>query len=289
MKEKICLALCQVSSVFAESDGQDPRPANLAKAEECIAQASKMGADLAIFGEVFLTGYRSDNLISRYACSLDPPDEYVQSIAEIAAKNSMHIIMGLATRASHVTGAIYNTAVFFGPQGLLGAYRKVYLANFTYAKGVAYESVFYARGRELPVFHTDLGSIGIEICADLRHSEILRVYALKGAQIVVNIAAAAQGFEDYWDLAMRLGAMDNNFYFVMTSVVGQQKDDTFFGGSRVVDPYGQEIGRTKNKVEEVLVVELDLSVVREAREASHIFFERIPELYEIISKPIPYP
>jgi predicted amidohydrolase len=289
MKEKIRLALCQVSSVFTESDDQDPRPANLAKAEECIAKAGKTGADLAIFGEVFLTGYRSDNLLSRYACSLDPPDEYIRSIAEIAAKNKIHIIMGLATRGSHVPGAVYNTAAFFGPQGLWGAYRKVYLANFAYAKGVAYESVFYARGRELPVFHTDLGSIAIEICSDLRHSEILRVYALKGAQMVVNIAAAAQGFEDYWDLAMRLGAMDNNFYFIMTSVVGQQKDDTFFGGSRVVDPYGQEIARIENSVEEVLVVELDLSAVQEAREASHIFFERMPELYEIISKPIPYP
>lgn len=289
MKEKVRLALCQVSSVIAEHDGQDPRPANLAKAREYVSEAAKMGADLAVFGETFLTGYRSDESISRYACSVDPLDEYAEAIADMASKNGMHILMGLASRGSHVSGAIYNAAALFGPQGLLGTYRKVYLANFVWTKGVANESAFYARGRELPVFLTDLGTIGIEICADLRHSEILRVYALKGAHIVVNIAAAAQGFETYWDLAMRLGAMDNNLYFVMTSVVGQQKDYVFFGGSRVIDPYGQEMGRIENGVEDILVVEIDLSVVQEDREASYILSERMPELYDIISRPTPYP
>jgi omega-amidase len=289
MKEKIRVALCQTRSVFAGNDGQDPRPANLVRAEECVAEAVHMGADLVIFGEVFLTGYRSDQLLSRYACNLEQPDEYVQVIADMAARNNMHIIMGLATRGSLVTGAIYNTAAFFGPHGLLGAYRKVYLADFAYAKGVANESVFYARGRELPIFQTDLGTIGIEICADLRHSEILRVYALKGAHIVVNIAAAAEGFEGYWDLAMRLGAMDNSLYFIMTSVVGQQKSDTFFGGSRVINPYGQEIARAENGVEKVLAVEIELSAVQQAREASHVFYERMPELYEIIAQPVGYP
>ena len=289
MKNTVRLALCQVESAIAESDEQDPRPANMSKAREFVAKAADVGADLAMFGEAFLTGYCSDEFINRYACSLDPPDEYAEGIREMAATSGLHILIGLAARGGHVPGAVYNAAALFGPEGLIGVYRKVYVANFVWAKGVANESTYYARGRELPVFETQLGTIGVEICADVRHSEILRVYALKGAHVVVNIAAAAQGFEEYWDLAMRLGAMDNGLYFVMTSVVGRQKDFVFFGGSRVLDPYGQEIVRIPHGVQDMALVELDLSVVNEARGASHVFSERMPELYEILAQPSPYP
>ena len=49
-------------------------------------------------------------------------------------------------------------------------------------------------GRELKVFDSPFGKIGITICFDSAFSEVWRVLALKGADVVVNISAVPKEF-----------------------------------------------------------------------------------------------
>lgn len=133
-------------------------------------------------------------------------------------------------------GDVYNTAVLFGPRGMIGAYRKAHVAAFPYSEGISMERCFYSPGRELPVFDTDLGRIGIHICYDISFPEVARVQALKGADFLINVSASAGGFEEFWDHALFVRATENCSWYAVCSVVGMQRGDRLFGGSRVVSP-----------------------------------------------------
>jgi beta-ureidopropionase len=169
-------------------------------------------------------------------------------------------------------------------------YRKTHVAGFTYGEGVAMERCFYSPGKDLPVFDTPLGRIGVHICYDSSFPEVARVQALKGAELLVNTSASAAGFEEFWEHALFMRAAENATWYVVCSVVGKQRGETvLFGGSRVVDPNGKVVAAAKYHEEDMLIVDIDLALTRQNRVQSHVFSTRQPELYASIVHPTPYP
>jgi N-carbamoylputrescine amidase len=69
-----------------------------------------------------------------------------------------------------------NSAVLVGPGGLLGRYRKTHLWDR--------EKLLYEPGRDLPVFDTPVGRVGVLICYDAWFPEAARTLALRGAEII---------------------------------------------------------------------------------------------------------
>src|SRR5229473_353799 len=181
-------------------------------------------------------------------------------------------------RTGHA-GDVYNTALLVGPQGVIGAYRKTHVAAFTYFNGVATERCFYSPGKDLPVFDTAIGRIGIHICYDMSFPEVARVQALKGADFLVNVSASAGGFEEYWEHGMFMRAAENCTWYMVCSVVGMQRNDRLFGGSRVVDPGGKVVALGKFDEEDFVIADIDLEQQRSARTTSHLFNTRQPEIY----------
>jgi predicted amidohydrolase len=159
------------------TETQDPRDVNLARALEALGRAAEAGAQLVVFGEMYLSGYRTDEWLSKWATVIDPPDRHLQVLLDAARKHRVHVIMGMATFGAVMPGDIYNTALLVGPEGLVGAYRKCHVAAFPYSEGISTERCFYSPGRDLPVFDTPLGRIGIHICYDIAFPEVPRVQA----------------------------------------------------------------------------------------------------------------
>ncbi len=287
-RDKFKVALCQCSSVLADKD-LDPRPPNLKKALENIRKAAREGAKLAIFGEIYLQGYGSQEYFSKYATTLNPPDDYFTTLAQSAEENDIYVIMGMVTRAEQFPEDLFNSAVFVGPDGLIGTYRKTHVAAWAGvgpagAEIIVAEKSCYSPGNEIPVFDTPLGRIGIQVCYDIWFPEVTRVQTLKGAQLIVNTSAAVSPFEESWDILLRARAMENQIWLALTSVVGKQRDYNLFGGSRVVDPTGRESGRAKDNVEDFVIAEVDYKKERDMREQSHYFHDRNPRLYDEIAK-----
>jgi predicted amidohydrolase len=186
-------------------------------------------------------------------------------------------------------GDVYNTALIVGPDGVVGAYRKTHVAAFPYSEGVSKERAFYSPGRDLPVFDTPLGRLGIHICYDMSFPEVARVQALKGADLLINVSASAGGFEEMWEHGLFIRAVENSTWYMVCSVVGMQRGDRLFGGSRVVDPSGRVVAAGKFDEEDFVIADVDLSLTRAARASSHSFSIRQPEIYRAISDPVPYP
>src|ERR1700730_10528002 len=288
MTNTIRVALVQSESCLG-TETLDPRDANMARALEAIRRAADAGAQLVVFGEMYLSGYRTDEWLSKWATVINPPDRHVQVLMDAAREHGLHVIMGTASFGAVMPGDVYNTALLVGPGGLVGAYRKCHVAAFPYSEGISMERCFYSPGRELPVFDTPLGRIGIHICYDISFPEVARVQALNGADLLINIAASAGGFEEMWEHAAYMRAVENASWYMVCSVVGNQRGDRLFGGSRIVDPAGKLVATGKFDEEDFLIADIDLSCTREVRSRSHCFSARNPELYRAIAEPTPFP
>jgi predicted amidohydrolase len=282
------IALIQSKSTVG-TETFDPREDNLARALQAIEEVARKGAQLVVFGEMYLSGYRTDEWLYKWATSVEPPDAHVQTLIETAKALNVHIMMGAATFGRFIPGDVYNSTLFVGPTGLLGVYRKTHVAAFSYSQGVAMERCFYSPGKELPVFDTSLGRIGIHICYDITFPEVSRVQALKGAELLVNSSASAAGFEEVWDHALFMRATENATWYVVCSVVGEQRGDILFGGSRIIDPTGKVVAAGKYNEEDVIIANIDLTLTRKERASSHLFNARQPALYAEVTQPTPHP
>lgn len=288
MARVIRLALVQCPSDLGTAD-QDPRDGNLERALGHMEAAAKASADLVVFGELYLTGYRTDEWLHRWASVLEPPDEHVVALHDAARRLNLHVIVGMATRGRGMPGDIYNSALLIGPGGVIGIYRKIHVAGFPYSQGISLERCFYSPGNELPVFDTGLGRIGIHICYDLTYPEVVRTLVLKGAELVINCSATVCGMETYVRHAMYTRAVENATWLAICSVVGDQRGDQLVGGSRVLDPTGRVAGIAPENVDTVVLADVDLDASHAVRSTMHAFSIRQPALYRPITEPVPYP
>ena len=96
-----------------------------------------------------------------------------------------------------------NVAVLYNRQGKIhGIYEKVQLPDAETEQGAV-------PGNSLPVFETDFGKIGIQICWDSSFPEISRILALNGAEILFcPVWGYIQG-TDEWEFIPRCRAIDN--------------------------------------------------------------------------------
>ena len=267
----------------------DPRDANLTRALEAVDSLRGGDVELAIFGELFLSGYRTDELLLRYATRIDPPDEHIAALIATCTTNSLHVLLGAATFGHPVPGDIYNSAILVGPGGVSGVYRKTHVAAFPHAGGVSMERAFYSPGRELPVFELPSGTIGAHICYDMTFPEVARVQTLLGAEALVNVAAAARGFEPGWEHIPYVRAVENAVWYIVCSVVGEQRDDVMIGGSSIIDPTGAVVASAKRGEEDIVVADIDLDLSRIVRASRHLFSDRQPTMYAPIARATPYP
>jgi 5-aminopentanamidase len=258
------IGICQLESEVGTAD-RDPRPSNLRRAEAAIQAVAADGARLAVFGEAFLNGYASDEYTSRYAVAESDDDVWIARLVQLAKAHDIQLLMGASTFKHVPEERSYNTALLIAPSGLAGVYNKTHLAVYGDGTERLAESEYWHPGDTIPVFETELGRIGVEICYDNAFPEVSRTLALQGAELIVNISAAIRGYEEHWASHIRVRAAENAVWFLHVSVVGTQKTVEFFGGSRLYTPEGDLQFAAPYGEEFVGVVSVDL----ETRQKNH--------------------
>jgi predicted amidohydrolase len=287
MARAVRIALCQARSSIA-GNGADPRPENLARAIQLMRRAKEEGGQLLLFGEIYLNGYRSDEALREFATSVTPPDQDMQDLVRVANEIGVFVAIGICRRAETRQGGLFNSAVLIGPSGVIGWYDKVHLGTLPLFDGrIVLEGAIWRPGRSYKVFDTPVGYIGLQVCRDIRFPEASRVLALKGAEVIVNLSAAAEMRASSWSYFTQARAAENLTWLAMASVVGVQKDSRLFGGSRIVSPHGTIVARTRDDEEDLVVQEIDLDEVAQARAMSHVFDTRVPAAYAAITEEVP--
>jgi len=231
---------------------------NLRQISEQASKARKRNVDLLIFPELHLTGYTMRDEVSHLAESIPGPS--TRKVEATAREHGVHIIFGMPEE-SEVKGVIHNTAVFVGPKGLVGKYRKIHLPTHS----VFEERRYYRPGQEASVFKTDVGIIGLNICYDLYFPELTRLQALQGAELVVCISASPGLRRRFFEGFCLSRAMENAVYLAYVNRVGIEEGLQFWGGSRVIAPNGSVLAQCKYDLEEFQICKVDLSEVSRAR------------------------
>jgi len=211
---------------------------NLRTISEQANRARRKNVDLLIFPELHLTGYTMRDEVYGLAEAITGPS--VRRVERIAREQGVHIIFGMPEEGK-AKGVVHNTAVFVGPKGVVGSYRKVFLPTHTAFE----ERRYYKPGHDAPVFDTPLGTIGLNICYDLYFPELTRLLTLAGAEIIICISASPSLRRRFFEGFALSRAMENAVYLVYVNRVGIEDGLQFWGGSRVVAPSGSILAQCK--------------------------------------------
>jgi len=272
MKEKIRLALAQISSK------RENKKENLRKIEEFTIRAKEQAADLVIFPELSLTGYVVRDQIYELAETIPGPS--TKRIEDMAKKTGMHIIFGMPELSEKTKATIFNTAVFVGPKGVIGKYRKMYLPTHS----VFEEKRYFRPGYQTAAFDTELGNIGLCICYDLFFPEVCRLTRLKGAELIVSISASPAVRRSYFEILTAARALENTTFLAYVNLVGVEDGLQFWGGSRLVSPTGDILAKAKNDEEDLLICEVDYSDIRPVETFIPTLRDLRPELFDELKK-----
>jgi predicted amidohydrolase len=272
MKEKIKLALAQISS------RRENKKENLQKIEEFTMKAKEQAADLVIFPELSLTGYVVHDQIYELAEVIPGPS--TKKIEELAKKTGAHIIFGMPELSEKTKATIFNTAVFVGPNGFIGKYRKMYLPTHS----VFEEKRYFRPGYQTAAFNTSVGNIGLFICYDIFFPEVCRLTRLKGAQLLVCISASPAVRRSYFEILTLARALENTAFLAYVNLAGVEDGLQFWGGSRVVSPTGDLIVKAKYDEEDLVFCEVDYRDLRSVETFIPTLRDLRPELFDELRK-----
>ena len=279
MTDPFTAAVVQMASVPS-----DPM-ATAEKAAARLREAAANGARLAVFPEALIGGYpkgasfgapiglrkpEGRDAFARYhaaAIDLDGPE--VACLAEACAETGVFAVVGVIERDG---ATLYCTVLYLdGAKGLVGKHRKL--------MPTAGERLIwgFGDGSTLPVFQTELGTVGAVICWE-NYMPALRMHMYH--QGVTLYCAPTADDRDTWLPTMQHIALEGRC-FVLTacqhitraaygpdheSALGDEPDRVMMrGGSAIVSPLGQVLAGPDFSGETILYARIDPAEVMRAK------------------------
>jgi predicted amidohydrolase len=260
-------------------DSQNDKEKNLKVAEEFIDEAASKGAKLIGLPEMMnFIG----NEEGEFENAESIPGPTIERMAFKAKKYKIWLHCGSIFEKIENEKKLYNTTVFLNPDGKIAAiYRKIHLFDVNISNGPSFkESSTKKPGDQIVVTNTDLGKIGFSICYDMRFSEIYKIMALKGAQIIfVPAEFTLHTGKDHWEPLLRARAIENLCYVIAPAQIGVKTTFQTYGKSMIIDPWGNVIARASDKPS-VILSEIDLNYLESVRKQVPSLTNRRPSVYK---------
>lgn len=264
-------------------------------------------ASLVMTPELALTGYtcedlfHSDDLIKKIERSLE-------KIRGASVKESLWVV---GTPLRLADGRLFNVAMVFHQQKILGAVPKQYLPNM----GEFYERRWFMSGMDvdLDLNHSTLGtfrlsprmifsfqglSVGIEICHDLWAPQApSTLLALQGANLILNLSASNETLlkESYRKKLVEVQSSKLQCAYLYSSAgTYESSKDTVFSGHALY----AECGKILNEIKpfeamdrfqhpHALVSDVDLENIAHQRAKDVCFRESLQNVSELASTGLP--
>lgn len=249
------VAVVQMEPVVGETER------NLANCLAKVTEAADNGAQLIVLPELCVSGYVFANREEAFALSEPiPGGPSCQAFETLAQERQIYLYAGLNENCGD---RLYNTAVLFGPEGIVGKYRKLQIWDDEYLW-------FEPGDLGLPVFHTPIGRIGMLVCNDCWYQELYRILAMQGADIIIagvdGPARPHAPFDMNTFVVFHAMAAANcsNVYVAVAVRTGIERNEEFAGRSVIVDNTGAIIAGPAGKTgEEILYADCDFARVRQ--------------------------
>ncbi len=252
---------------FRALTGRNER--NGAEAARLLERAGKAGARLVVLPELCVPGYNFRTVKEARNSSEDVPGGPTTRSWEVVAKQfGMYIVGGVCEMSDE---GLHNSAVLIGPEGYLGAYRKLHLWDK--------EKLWFVPGDSLQVYETSLGRLGLMICYDNYFPEVARGLAGLGAEVICHPTAT----EDPFDMDInRVRSVENGVYIASANLVGSERKVRFVGRSQVTGPRGRVACSLAGAAEGVAFATFDRKGLVRARRignANSVLSDRRPDVY----------
>jgi beta-ureidopropionase len=261
-------------------------------AARLVRAAAAQGAQIICLQELFSTIYFCVEERREYLDWAEPiPGPTIDRMGELAQETEAVLICPIFERTPE--GKYFNSAAVVGPEGrVIGKYRKASIPFMDRARSSEPRGneKFYFEPGDLgfPTFETPFGRIGILICYDRHFPEAARVLGLNGAEIVFVPTVTSMMTRYLWEIELRAHAVTNVYYVCGVNKVGTDiggSSRVHFGSSVIINPRGEILAQAGDRNEEVVVADVDLSVLPELREMWGYYRDRRPDLYGPLVEP----
>lgn len=243
----LTIALAQLKGTLFD------KRSNLGRVLTTIDSCRDKNVDYILFPELFLTGFFIQDRLTELSEPLE--GESMNIIQEKARETGVGVIIGFPEIWKN---RYYNSTAMIGKDGQIqGVYRKVHLFDT--------EQEYFTPGQDLPIFETEAGRVALMMTFDQEFPEISRIYALKGAKLIMVLNAHHVPFQPHQELFLRARALENQIYIAAANKVGLENGALFFGKSAIISPEGHVLAEGGNN-EELIVYTLDMEDVNRVRE-----------------------
>lgn len=218
---------------------------NLDRARAAIAEAAERACRLIVLPECLDIGWTDP---SARTLAQPIPGPHTALLAEAAVEHRIWVAAGLVERSGD---RLYNAAVLISPSGkIVLHHRKI--------NELSIGLELYSVGDRLQVAETELGVIGLNICADNFPDSLAigHVMGRMGAQVILSPSAwavppdwdASQPYGEMWIRSFRELATENNATIIGVSNVGRLtagpwQGHSAIGNSLAVGPGGEVLAR----------------------------------------------
>jgi len=249
------VALVQMQPALGDLEG------NLASACRLITRAREGGADLVVLPELCLTGYA----VGRVDDDLALPADHPSLLALAAASGDAGVLLGFqedSGRSSHNSAAYYEGGL------LRHVHRKLYLPTY----GIFDERKHFSPGQQMRAFATRHARTAILTCNDAWQPQLAFVAVQDGARLLLMPTSSAQSLfperydsPTYWKDITRFYARMFQVFVIFVNRVGAEGKLQFWGGSHVVDPWGNLVAEAPLDQETLICADIDMATVRRRR------------------------
>ena len=232
-----------------------------ANLERLAAVVEAADADLCVFPELFLSGYRTGDRVVRTAVRVGDPTW--AALASLAERTQRSIAVGAPLASADRPGEVHNAVLLATPGRPVVRQIKRFLPTY----GPFEEGTLFTPTDRSEVHPLGPHVVGLQICYDAFFPEVSRELALGGAELLLVVSAAPVTSQPLFAKVLPARAVENAAAVVYVNRVGVEDGLVFGGGSGAWDPRGEP--RAADAVplpdgtpeERLLRVELDLTEV----------------------------
>lgn len=281
---QVRLAAVQAAAVWLDRD------ATTQKACRLIEEAADNGAKLIGFPEGFIPGFpnwyhwnlpRSPKTLASnkalFKNAVEVPGPVVDAIGAAARRTRTHVVIGVNERDPGTMGTLYNSQLFFGPDGaLLGVHRKLVPTST--------ERLVHSPGdgSSIRTYDTPYGAIGGLICGENTNS--LARFALLAQHERFHVASWPPFFRgernfDAIDIRVRYHAFEGRVFVISAcgilddacldamglSDTERQALACRGGHSGILGPDGSYLAGPADDTEQILYADADLDKIIEGK------------------------
>jgi omega-amidase len=228
---------------------------NLKAAKAAIHKAAEQKPALIALPEYFTVPECMEDFTSAQKISKETCKETLNFLEEISKQIPDIYLLG-GTVLEEDSGKYYNTSTLWKNGSLLAKYKKINPIKAEIKAGVA-------KGAQPVVVNTEIGKIGLLVCADMFDADLVKQTANLGAEII-SLPVAAMGTHPTvkgHPLTEKV-ALDNGLFVLK---VGNVCSSMRGGRSAIIAPWGI-LGEVSDAPEDsILTADLDMQRLREYR------------------------